>query len=275
MFAYMLKATREAKVHTSWVNPNEDYDAAVREFIARILPDALDDPFLQDLQAFQHRVAFFGYFNSLSQVLLKLTCPGVPDLYQGTELWDFSLVDPDNRRPVDYRRRRHLLAELQRRIEQAETDLTPLTRELLANLPDGRIKLYLVYQTLTYRRSPEPLFDQGGYLSLKPAGSRRENVCAFVRSLGDQAVIVVVPRLAAQMAGWVEQAPLGPETWADTRLALPNRLAARTYRNVFTGELLRTADHEGGAGPALATILGQFPVALLEACDAEGPSSGH
>ncbi len=216
---------------------------------------------------FQHRVAFFGYFNSLAQVLLKLTCPGVPDLYQGTELWDFSLVDPDNRRAVDYQRRRHLLAELQHRIEQAGADLTPLTRELLANLPDGRIKLYLIYRTLTYRRSQEPLFDRGSYLALKTAGTRRDHVCALVRSLGTQAVIVVVPRLSAQLAGGIETPPLGPDSWGDTRLLLPHRLGSRTYRNLFTGELLRPEEHQGTSGPAMASVLGQFPVALLEACE--------
>ncbi len=237
--AYMLKATREAKVHTSWVNPNEEYDSAVQEFIARILPDSPDQPFLEDLLEFQGRVAFFGYFNSLSQLLLKLTCPGTPDLYQGTELWDFSLVDPDNRRRVDYRRRRTLLAELQRRIDQAGQDLGPLARELLDHLPDGRIKLYLIYRTLNCRRCQAQVFVQGGYLPLKTSGGRREHVCAFVRSLGDRVLIVVVPRLVAQLAAGQRKPPLGPEVWADTRLSLPQRLASQTYRNLFTGEVLR------------------------------------
>src|SRR5262249_29388239 len=121
--AYMQKATKEAKVHTSWVNPNEEYDDAVRQFVFRVLPDSPDDPFLKDLLALQRKVAFFGCFNSLAQVLLKLTCPGVPDFYQGSELWDLSLVDPDNRRPVDYRRRRELLSALQGRIAAAGEEL--------------------------------------------------------------------------------------------------------------------------------------------------------
>src|SRR5262249_35042279 len=115
---YMRKATKEAKVHTSWINPNTEYDDAVRQFVERLLPEG-GDPFLEGLRCLQRRVAFFGYFNSLSQLLPKLTSPGVPDLYQGTELWDFSLVDPDNRRPVDFRRRRELLVALQERIGQA------------------------------------------------------------------------------------------------------------------------------------------------------------
>src|SRR5262249_21195241 len=103
---YMLKAIREAKVHTSWINPNEDYDTAVQSFVRRLLEDTVENPFLQDFRAFQKRVAFYGRFNALSQVLLKILSPGVPDIYQGTELWDLSLVDPDNRRPVDYELRR-------------------------------------------------------------------------------------------------------------------------------------------------------------------------
>ncbi|MBV8857291.1 MAG: malto-oligosyltrehalose synthase, partial [Acidobacteria bacterium] len=133
---YMQKATREAKVHTSWINPNEEYDAAVREFVGRLLRGGDGDAFLQDFLPLQRRVAFFGYFNALAQVLLKLTSPGVPDLYQGSELWDLSLVDPDNRRPVDYRRRREVLAGLRERIGVAGDDLLPLTDDLLGNLAD-------------------------------------------------------------------------------------------------------------------------------------------
>src|SRR5262249_30913368 len=158
-----------------------EYDAAVQQFVSRLLPDprsacepaagwparSSGDPFLDELLAFQRRVAFFGYFNSLAQVLLKLTCPGVPDLYQGTELWDFSLVDPDNRRPIDYRTRREVLAELRHRIAGAGHDLTGLTDELLAGLPDGRIKLFLVHQTLSFRRAYPEVFARGEYLPLE------------------------------------------------------------------------------------------------------------
>jgi (1->4)-alpha-D-glucan 1-alpha-D-glucosylmutase len=259
----MQKATKEAKVHTSWINPNEEYDAAVRQFVARLLPESADDPFLGELTALQRRVAFFGYFNSLSQVLLKLTCPGVPDLYQGAELWDFSLVDPDNRRPVDYRRRREILADLQGRIGAAGHDLTPLTAELLAGMADGRVKAYVTYQTLRYRREQENLFVRGAYLPLEATGAKRDHVCAFARSAGDQVVVVVVPRLVVGLAGGVERPPVGAEVWGKTRLLLPPYLADRSYRNVFTGETVAPANQDGASGPLLATALGQFPVALL------------
>jgi (1->4)-alpha-D-glucan 1-alpha-D-glucosylmutase len=261
--AYMQKATKEAKVHTSWINPNEEYDAAVRQFVARLLPDTADDPFLADLLALQRRVAYFGYFNSLSQVLLKLTSPGVPDLYQGTELWDFSLVDPDNRRPVDYRRRQDVLNELQGRIDRAGDDLAPLAGELLVNLPDGRIKAYVTYRTLRFRREQERLFSHGDYLPLEATGARRDHVCAFARSAGDQAVLVIVPRLIVGLTGGAERPPLGSEVWGETRLLLPPHLAGGNYRHLFTGEAIGPADQDGAPGLLLATALDQFPVAFL------------
>jgi (1->4)-alpha-D-glucan 1-alpha-D-glucosylmutase len=263
--AYMQKATKEAKVHTSWINPNEEYDAAVRQFVEGLLPEGTpeSDPFLADLAALQRRVAFFGYFNSLSQVLLKLTCPGVPDLYQGTELWDLSLVDPDNRRPVDYGRRRELLADLQERIGQAGDDLTTLTAELLACLPDGRVKAYVTYQTLRFRREHENLFIRGAYLPLEATGGRYDHVCAFARSTGNEVILVVVPRLVVGLAGGAERPPLGAEIWGKTRLLLPPSLEDRSYRNIFTGETVTPANLDGAIGPLLALTLGRFPVALL------------
>jgi (1->4)-alpha-D-glucan 1-alpha-D-glucosylmutase len=263
---YMQKATKEAKVHTSWINPDTDYDDAVRRFVDCLLSEP-EDPFLQDLLTLQRRVAFFGYFNALAQVLLKLTSPGVPDLYQGTELWDFSLVDPDNRRPVDYQRRREVLADLQERIARAADTLTGLTDDLLADPADGRIKAYVLYQTLGLRRAHEALFTRGSYLPLEATGARRDHVCAFARSSGsaqaDAAVIVVVPRLVVRLARESERPPLGPEVWGQTRLLLPPHLADRCYHNLFTGERLTPGNSPGAAGPLLAEVLGRFPVALL------------
>jgi (1->4)-alpha-D-glucan 1-alpha-D-glucosylmutase len=261
--AYMQKATKEAKVHTSWINPNQEYDAAVRDFVFRLLPDQPNDPFLKDLLALQRRIAFFGQFNSLAQVLLKLTCPGVPDTYQGTELWDLSLVDPDNRRPVDYTRRRDTLVDLKERISKAGADLAPLTRELLAQSADGRIKLYTLYRALNFRRCHRSLFAGGAYLPLECSGEKREHVCAFARILDDALVLVVVPRLTARLTGGKEQPPLGVEVWRDTALLLPGEHQGRTYRNLFTGETLTVPDQAGGAGLPLAALLAHFPVALL------------
>src|SRR5262249_55988982 len=154
--------------HTSWINPNEEYDEAVRQFVGHLLPASGEGPFLSELSALQRRVAYFGRFNSLSQVLLKLTSPGAPDLYQGCELWDYSLVDPDNRRPVDFQKRRAVLAELEGRVAQAaqgpEGGLAGLAAELVDGAEDGKIKAYVTYQGLHFRRAHEALFGHGDYL---------------------------------------------------------------------------------------------------------------
>ena len=259
---YMQKATKEAKVHTSWINPNEEYDAAVQQFVARLLPGEAEDGFREELLALQRRVAFFGYFNSLAQVLLKLTCPGVPDFYQGTELWDFSLVDPDNRRRVDYAQRKKILAELQTRTAGAE-DLLTLADDLLETLPDGRIKTYLIYQTLNFRRTRPEVFLEGNYLPLETTGAKRDHVCAFARSSGEFTILVIVPRLVVGLVGGALRPPLGAEVWGKTRLLLPPHLDGQAYQNVFTGEVLAPENNPGGAGLLLGTVLGRFPVALL------------
>jgi (1->4)-alpha-D-glucan 1-alpha-D-glucosylmutase len=274
--AYMQKATKEAKVHTSWINPNEEYDAAVRLFVEHLLPESGESPFLSDLLALQRRVAFFGRFNALSQVLLKLTSPGVPDLYQGCELWDYSLVDPDNRRAIDYRRRREVLAELEERIARAgdepERGLAGLADELVDGAPDGRIKAYVMYQGLSFRRAHNPLFGRGDYLALEAAGPHRDHVCAFARCAGDDVVLVVVPRLVVRLTGGIERPPLGRDVWGKTALLLPPHLAGRSYHNVFTGEVLLSAcarppeiqnSSWGAPGLLVGDLLGRFPVALL------------
>jgi (1->4)-alpha-D-glucan 1-alpha-D-glucosylmutase len=264
---YMQKATKEAKVHTSWVNPNEEYDAAVHNFVCRLLPDQADDPFVADVRKFQKRVAFFGYYDSLAQLLLKLTCPGVADIYQGTELWDFTLVDPDNRRPVDYARRRQLLAELRKRSERGVKETANLLQELVGRMDDGRIKLFLMYQTLQFRRAHRELFLAGSYQALDAAGAQSEHICAFLRQRAEQAVVVAVPRLFVGLCGGVEQLPLGKGIWKDTSIVLPPECAGRSFRNVFTQEVVRPCECEGKPALSLAALFARFPVALLERGD--------
>jgi (1->4)-alpha-D-glucan 1-alpha-D-glucosylmutase len=262
--SYMEKATLEAKVHTSWVNRNEDYDAAVKNFVLRVLENTEKNRFLTDLRAFAHRVAYFGQFNSLSQVLLKLTLPGVPDIYQGNEIWDFSLVDPDNRRPVDYSLRQSLLAQLEDRIDQYDQDLTPLTQELLENSQDGRIKLYLTYKILNFRRAHPLLFSKGSYQPLEAQGTKREHVCAFTRTLDKKQILVVAPRLVVQLTEGKEQPPLGEEIWKDTWLSLPTEWQDQTYLNLFTGGGLPVAKKDNYCGLPLTAVFSKFPAALLE-----------
>jgi len=264
MAAYMRKATLEAKVHTSWVNPNEGYDGAVKDFVLKILEPRGKNRFLGDLQAFQRRVAYFGRWNSLSQVLLKLTCPGVPDIYQGTELWDLSLVDPDNRRPVDFRKRRAFLEEVRERVEQSGDDRVPLARQLLETAWDGRIKLYLIYQTLNFRRQHRELFLKGRYIPLEGEGEKKNHLCAFLRAWGDEVILVGVPRLVVGLTEGMEKPPLGENVWKDTRLPLPAEERGEKYRSLFTGETLAVEKRGDKRGLPLAKIFNHFPMAFLE-----------
>jgi (1->4)-alpha-D-glucan 1-alpha-D-glucosylmutase len=266
--AYMEKATREAKVHTSWVNPNEEYDAAIQNFVSRVLDDkASKNAFLKDIMTFQRRIAFFGQFNALAQLLLKLTAPGMPDIYRGTELWDFSLVDPDNRRPVDYQQRIWLLNALKRRLSQMGDNMVPLARELLDESADGRIKLYTMHRTLQFRREHADLFKHSGYRPLEAQGEKQDHVCAFARILERdgaiaQQAVAVVPRLIVGLLGGAEQLPLG-KVWKDTWLGLPQAESGQIYRNLFTGEELEVGAQEGTPGLAMSAVCAHFPVALL------------
>jgi (1->4)-alpha-D-glucan 1-alpha-D-glucosylmutase len=265
--AYMHKATLEAKVHTSWVNPNEEYDRAVRDFVMQVLDDRRKNRFLGDLQAFARRVAFFGRWNSLSQVLLKLTCPGVPDIYQGTELWDLSLVDPDNRRPVDYGQRQSLLSGLKERVEKPGENLVSLARELLENSWDGRVKLYLIWRTLQSRRQSPKIFSEGFYMPLKAEGDKKDHLFAFARTLGKDSVLVAVPRLIVGLLEGREEPPLGEAPWKDTRLRVPGEWVGLKYRNLFTGEEVGVRNGGIGSGFSLADLFLNFPVALLQPMD--------
>ena len=174
----MRKALQEAKVHTSWINPNSAYDEAVDRFVAAILDPNQSREFLADLRTLQSRLSHLGMFNSLETVI-KLTAPGVADFYQGTELWDFSLVDPDNRRPVDYERRRAMLAELKRRSGDPEHDLAAFGRELVDDKNDGRIKIYAIWRGLHLRRDNPGLVTSGEYEAMMSSAIVRLTFSVF------------------------------------------------------------------------------------------------
>jgi (1->4)-alpha-D-glucan 1-alpha-D-glucosylmutase len=264
LVAYMEKATKEAKRRTSWVNPSQPYDGAVREFIRGLL--APDGPFLPAFRPFQRLVAAHGAVNSLAQTLLKLTVPGVPDFYQGTELWDLALVDPDNRRPVDFPRRQALLEALRARIaadEAAGADATALCAELLAHWPDGRVKLYLTHRALTLRQQRAPLFAVGGYRALETDGPRADHLLALARTDGTDAVVAAVPRLTARLGGLTGQILLGPSAWEHTAVVLAEDLAG-VYRDRFTGLTVTSEPRDGGAILPAGALFAHFPVALLE-----------
>jgi (1->4)-alpha-D-glucan 1-alpha-D-glucosylmutase len=257
MMAYMRKALNEAKVNTSWVNTNEEYQSAVSGFLVAILRRGEDNRFLADFLPFQAKVAHYGAFNSLSQALLKITSPGVPDIYQGTELWDLSLVDPDNRRPVDYELRRKLLD----RVERVKGPKTAAA--LLDSKEDGRIKLHVTARALNFRRENHALFVQGSYTPIEVEGNDAANIVAFARAHEGAAAVVVAPRLLTRLAtGGNLLRPVGG-VWAGSRLPVPLAAPGDRLRNVFTGEELAVEASGGGPSLPLERVLGSFPVALL------------
>lgn len=250
--AYTLKAAREAQVETSWVNPNTGYEDALTAFVRAVLDTTNANPFLDDFAPLRRKVARAGAVNGLAQQLLKLAAPGVPDIYQGTDLWDFSLVDPDNRRPVDYQHRARMLRTLGRRRAGAR-----LCAELIETLEDGRIKLYLTRRALACRREDPALFLDGEYAPLAATGARRGHVVAFARRVDGREAMVAVPLLTAGLSRGAD-VPLG-EVWGDTQLVLGEGAADARYRDVFTEEILVARD----AHLRLADVFAAFPVALL------------
>jgi (1->4)-alpha-D-glucan 1-alpha-D-glucosylmutase len=245
---FMLKALKEAKVHTSWITPNTEYEDAVLRFARSILDPRESSPFLDDLEQLRKKVAWFGVFNSLSQTVLKLGAPGVADVYQGNELWDFSLVDPDNRRPVDFGLRQRLLADI---LERSRERLA-LARELLETAQDGRVKLYVSQRLLCLRREQPGLFVGASYTPLRG----NPHVAAFARGANGQSLLVVAPVQVATLLRGTLSLPIGPEVWRDERLTVPGA-AATIWENLFTGQR-----HTGGV-LKLAEVLSDFPVAAL------------
>lgn len=257
---YLIKAMREAKVHTSWISPNEDYERATSEFIEAIMKLEKTNRFLRSFAEFHAPVARAGMYNSLAQTLLKIAAPGIPDFYQGTELWDFNLVDPDSRRPVDFARRRALLASLP---ADGDGDLIELVNQLIANPQDGRIKLYLTSRALRFRRERQALFAEGDYLPLTARGQKENHVIAFARAAADQSAVIVTGRFFTRL-GDPDQPPTGSGVWGDTVVELNHESAAAWYRDVFTGQRIRAERASGGVEAPLAQVFAHLPVALLE-----------
>ena len=259
---YMLKAAREAKVYTSWISPNEGYEKALVSFIDGLLDAGEKNHFLADLARFAERVSEFGMWNSLAQTTLKLLSPGVPDTYQGTELWDFTLVDPDNRRPVDYELRRRYQAEMSASFESGDTDRANLLRGLIDFRRDGRIKMFLTAELLRFRRDHQALFTCGEYIPVPCEGRLTNHVVAFVRRNGGNAAIVVVPRLVCGLLQGKTQVPCGA-VWEDTRLVLPDDLRSARFRDRLSHRV-REVPAEGGQTILLAELLRDFPITVLE-----------
>jgi len=261
--AYMTKAVREAKVYSSWINVNTHYEAAVSEFVHALLGKMEGNLFLNDFVTSHRIIAWLGMLYGLSQTLIKLTSPGVPDTFQGTELWDFSLVDPDNRRPVDFDRRIRSLDELGTLANQSSTSRAATVRAMLDSMGDGRAKLFVIHQALQLRRTHPDLFQKGDYAPLWAEAPHDQRIIAFSRRFENKGVIVVVPRLLASIIKAPGLLPLGKQIWDDARLALPWLPPDTTLIDVFGDRLLTAQRDERGAHLALSEILRDFPVGLI------------
>jgi (1->4)-alpha-D-glucan 1-alpha-D-glucosylmutase len=253
---YMQKALKEAKLHTSWINPNEEYERAVSDFVASLLDPSTGGDFMRDFEEFQRLPTRAGLLNSLSQTLLKTTAPGVPDFYQGTELWAFTLVDPDNRRPVDYEQRRAVLASLR---DVGDGDASEFAEGLLEQPEDGRVKMYVTTRALNFRRERAAVFARGEYLPLSASGRRADNVVSFARALEGDAVVVVASRFFTRLGVGREGAlSLKREAWGGTALHLEGVEGVR-FRDVLTGREFEARDGVLQVGELLSPL----PVALL------------
>lgn len=247
---FAVKAAREAKVHTNWTDPQPAYEEALTAFIEDITRPA--SAFLEEFRRFSRQTSYFGMFNSLSQTLIKLAAPGVPDFYQGSELWNLSMVDPDNRRPVDFEQRSGLLTAIRSACGQF---LPALLEDMLANMEDGRVKMYLIWKMLHLRAGFRDLFERGDYVSLDVRGPLAGSLHAFARIFGERAAVIVVPRFLWSLLS-PGQMPFG-EVWGETEVILPTPELAVWY-DCFT-EARLDLEHVC----RIADLLSGFPVACI------------
>ncbi|MGB6875045.1 MAG: malto-oligosyltrehalose synthase [Candidatus Acidiferrales bacterium] len=256
---FFVKATKEAKTETSWLSPNEKHESALRQFVSSLLATPVSDPFISDFLHLHRDLAFLGACNSCSQLLLKMTAPGIPDLYQGNELWNLCLTDPDNRQPVDFRTRLTVLENLK---SQGANPPAGCIAELVKNWRDGTLKLYLTLRVLNFRRSHPDLFSKGSYMPLSTDGSYRRSVFAFVRHFEDEWLIVAVPRLLKNIvkAGTF---PLG-KIWGTTTLEIPSRMP-EMWTHVLTQEQISLSQCPEGSTVPVAHLFRHLPFAVLAA----------
>jgi (1->4)-alpha-D-glucan 1-alpha-D-glucosylmutase len=251
--AYMLKAVKEAKVHTSWINPDQEYEQAVQAFVAALFDAEKGAAFREDFLPFQARAARIGMCSSLSQLLLQLTVPGVPDIYQGTELWAFNLVDPDNRRAVDYGDHWTRLRTLVGRPARPDT-----ASALMADLPSGEAKLHVMHKVLGLRRERPELFSRGDYVPLTVDGQLGIHLCAFARILDGLVAVVLAPRWFGALSAGGAEPPLGESAWKDTRVDVSS--INETFVDLISG----AAHYPSSSGCLeVSRALAHFPVAFL------------
>lgn len=247
MQEYIIKVGREASRFTNWVNPDEEYEGALKDFVTGILNRRRSRAFLDDFEGFVAVRQDAGLVNGLAQQVLKLTSPGVPDIYQGTEFWDDSLVDPDNRRPVDFDARTEALAAL----DQTSID------DLVENRTDGRLKLVITARVLNFRKEHKALFAAGTYVPVDVTGPGADSVVAYVRQLEGITMLVAVPRLVSGLVGQADV--IDSAIWAGTSVALPDGTSTGEWRDIVSGETVVAGNDE----IELETLFARMPVSVL------------
>ena len=260
---YMVKAVREAKEMSSWANPNTDYEGATRNFVRRILDQSQQNPFLDDLLPFQQRVARIGALNSLSQAVLKLSVPGIPDLYQGCETWNLRLVDPDNRAPVDFEWLRETLVGLSSEWEDDPLGLPPQRSPVPMDDLDDRMKQFVTWRLLSLRRAFPELFLEGDYRPLEVIGSKAENLCAFEREYCGRVLIVVVPRLIGHLNQQSRNDGLDTSVWRGTKLMGSIAQGDRRLTNLLTGEDVVSERQRAGNAFDIEKLFSRLPIAVV------------
>jgi (1->4)-alpha-D-glucan 1-alpha-D-glucosylmutase len=266
--AYMIKSVKEAKRHTSWLTPHEEYEAAVAAFVERTLTGPSSMKFVTMFAPFAERIAQVGMINSLAQLVLKIGSPGVPDFYQGTELWDLSLVDPDNRRAVDFELRTQLLDGVEEILAMQDGARTEAVSRIVQNWQDGRIKMLVTAVGLRLRQERPDLFLRGRYLPLPTEAAVSSDIVAFARvehETNDRAVLFVAPRLVAPISTNEKPVPLGGDAWKTSRILLPPELRSRTFTNIVTGERLECASTAEESWLFAGQVFSVAPVAILTA----------
>lgn len=253
---HIVKYLREASVNSSWESPSEKWEKGCIDFVEGLL-DSSNRAFSSSFSAIHKMVSFHGFLNSASMLSLKLTCPGIPDTYQGSEGWNFSMVDPDNRRKVNFRLLGTRLAEIQHRMGDKR-----YIAGLVRNFTDGRIKMFLTMKLLQLRRRRADLFLHGDYLPLKPGGKFSRHLVSFARVLGEECVVVTVPRLTAGIASFSGKIDW-KEKWSGTAISLPVMFPA-DFRDIFTGEAVPTKDGRGGRSLPAEELLRRLPVSVIE-----------
>jgi (1->4)-alpha-D-glucan 1-alpha-D-glucosylmutase len=267
---FIRKATREAKMRTTWTEPDAQFERALDPFVAGML--APSAPFLKDVSRLVARIAPAGFCNSLSRVLLNLSSPGIPDIYQGNELWNFALVDPDNRRPVDFALRTRVLGEMEQLDALRETDRATAVASLVRGAADGKIKFYLTRTLLRARRAKPEFWRQASYRPLSPVGSGSKHLICFSREYRGEVRLAIASRLAFTLA---KGAPPTGEIWGDTRIPLPAEFGeVDRWTCGVAGHYVRVFRDAGGSVSRAADALSYAPVALLGPALAPSVASG-